>query len=173
MTGIYAIADTTHRQLPTYTDDVTYETVHVSVDRQHHIDPNLAAILNSNPSLWAPLSPLEEEIKSIWRVSPEKAEAYEHSKLALQPAKEPSGRKPINSIRQEEHKVVEVAEHFFKDGNVVAHRHDVQSVTHSKTVTTGGGGGTSVKENWIGKILEETSMGPFIKELTGNTGGFR
>ncbi len=107
-------------------------------------------------------------------MSPEKAEAYEHSKLALQPAKEPSDRKPMTSIRREEGEVVEVAEHFFKAGNVLGHRHGVQSVTHSKTVTsTSRSGGTSVKENWIGKILEETSMGPFIKELTGSIGGSR
>lgn len=163
MTGIYSIAETIHRQLPSHSNDVTHETVHASVKRQDHIDPKLAEYLNNNPSLVLPLHPFEEEIRSTWKVSPERAEAYQHSKSVLQSSKVQDVAYAGSLGDHKDNEIIEVAEHVFKAGKLFGHN-ALQSLTHTKTVTKVDGK-TAVEESWVGKILEESSMGPFIREL--------
>lgn len=54
------------RQLPTATDNVTYETVHPSVKRHAHLLPQLEANINKNPDIVCKLLPLETQMKDKW-----------------------------------------------------------------------------------------------------------
>lgn len=65
-TGIFALADTVKRQLPTAWNPVTHETIHSSVLKQDAILPHLKEILDKHPELVALLMPLEEELKVNW-----------------------------------------------------------------------------------------------------------
>lgn len=77
LTGVYSLAKTIQRKLPTVTDDITHETVHPSVLEQPHMLPELAENIERNPRLVSSLLPLEEELKRRWTVSPgnERAQA--------------------------------------------------------------------------------------------------
>jgi len=79
-TGVFALAATIHRQLPTETNNITHETIHPSVMRQHTLNKTLLSNLQNNPSLVAKLLPLEEDIKNAWKVSPQRSQAYENQK---------------------------------------------------------------------------------------------
>lgn len=70
-TGIFSLAHTIQRSLPTFTDNITEETIHLSVLKQASVYPALSELLKSNPSLISPLLPLEEEMKETWPFRPE------------------------------------------------------------------------------------------------------
>ncbi|KAI0068241.1 hypothetical protein BV25DRAFT_1793249 [Artomyces pyxidatus] len=69
-TGIFALADTIRRQLPTHLDPVTHEMIHPSVLKQDTVLPQLQFILKDHPDLVAKLLPLEEEVKVNWNFVP-------------------------------------------------------------------------------------------------------
>jgi len=64
--GIFALAKTIQRKIPTETDNVTHESIHPSVLRQKTLVPELAEHLAKNPHLVCDLLPLEEELKAGW-----------------------------------------------------------------------------------------------------------
>ena len=79
LTGVYKLAKTIQRTLPTVTDDVTHETVHPSVLEQSHILPQLAENIERNPGLVCSLQPLEEELRRRWAVVPDNATAQAYT----------------------------------------------------------------------------------------------
>ncbi|KAH9837212.1 uncharacterized protein C8Q71DRAFT_757195 [Rhodofomes roseus] len=83
LTGVYSLAKTIQRKLPTVTDDVTHETVHLSVLEQPHILPELAENIQKNPRLICALLPLEEELRHRWHVAAENASAQAHAGVSL------------------------------------------------------------------------------------------
>ena len=83
LTGVYKLAKTIQRTLPTVTDDITHETVHPSVLEQSHILPQLAKNIERNPSLLCSLQPLEEELRRRWTVVPENATAQAYAGMYL------------------------------------------------------------------------------------------
>lgn len=83
LTGVYKVAKTIQRTLPTVTDDITHETVHPSVLEQPHVLPQLAENIERNPSLVCSLQPLEEDIRRRWAVVPENAAAQAYAGIYL------------------------------------------------------------------------------------------
>lgn len=69
---MFVLAKETSRQLPTETDNVTYETIHPSVLEQDHMVPTLRESIQKNPSLVCRLLPLEQEMKKNWPYIPGK-----------------------------------------------------------------------------------------------------
>ncbi|KAL6309914.1 hypothetical protein BKA93DRAFT_842602 [Sparassis latifolia] len=67
ITGIFRLADTIQRTLPTSTNEVTHETIHPSVLRQKDLYPALTNDLEKNfLRIVSSLLPLEEEVRSKW-----------------------------------------------------------------------------------------------------------
>ncbi|EPT03844.1 hypothetical protein FOMPIDRAFT_98888 [Fomitopsis schrenkii] len=83
LTGVYKLAKTIQRTLPTVTNDITYETVHSSVLEQPHVLPQLAENIKRNPSLVCALHPLEEELRRRWAVIPENETAQAYAGMYL------------------------------------------------------------------------------------------
>ncbi|GLB36111.1 putative uncharacterized alpha/beta hydrolase domain (DUF2235) [Lyophyllum shimeji] len=65
-TGIFVLAHTIQRPLPTFPNDVAHETIHASVLEQSTLSPELANVIAKHPELVHPLLPLEEEVKLNW-----------------------------------------------------------------------------------------------------------
>jgi hypothetical protein len=69
-TGIMKLTDTIHRTIPTATNDVTHEKIHLSVLHQSHLMPVLKQDIDANPALIAGLLPLETDLKQYWPFVP-------------------------------------------------------------------------------------------------------
>ncbi|PPQ62848.1 hypothetical protein CVT24_000542 [Panaeolus cyanescens] len=78
-TGIFLMASTMDRQLPSMPNDpVTRETIHLSVKSQSKINPRLSKLMEEHPDLVCPLETLEEAARARWPYDPnsERAQAY-------------------------------------------------------------------------------------------------
>ncbi|KAF8168146.1 hypothetical protein B0H34DRAFT_684398 [Crassisporium funariophilum] len=78
-TGIFILANTGQRPLPTMPNDpITHESIHPSVLQQQSLYPALSELLKKHPKIVCNLSPMEEEMKMKWRYDPESeaAKAY-------------------------------------------------------------------------------------------------
>ncbi|KAF7347868.1 DUF2235 domain-containing protein [Mycena venus] len=64
--GIYSVAHTIQRPLPTATNSVTHETIHSSVLHQQSLVESLDNVLSQNPQLVVPLQSLEDALRSHW-----------------------------------------------------------------------------------------------------------
>jgi hypothetical protein len=69
--GIYHLAGTRQRTLPTQTDSVTYEYIHSSVLEQENMQPSeLREVVDNNPGIVAPLLPMEARVRQAWSFKP-------------------------------------------------------------------------------------------------------
>lgn len=66
MTGLFLLAHTIKRKLPTATDSVTHEYIHPSVLEQSSLYPSVKDVVTKHPELICELTPLEEEMKLNW-----------------------------------------------------------------------------------------------------------
>ncbi len=66
MTGLFLLAHTIKRQLPTATDSVTHEYIHPSVLEQSSLYPSVKDVVTKHPELICELTPLEKEMKLNW-----------------------------------------------------------------------------------------------------------
>ncbi|KAI0815026.1 hypothetical protein BC629DRAFT_1579622 [Irpex lacteus] len=144
-TGIYAVAETIQRTLPTQTNDVTHEKIHASVLQQHNVNPAAAAAISANQSLIAPLNPLEEYIKSIWRVTHVSQETVEHD---------------------EGHEILHAGKQFLRGGESLG-KALLHSVKHKEGAAPASTGPT-YDEVSVAKLLHEHSMGAVFKEIAGD-----
>ncbi len=153
MTGIYSIANSIQRTIPTTTNDITHETIHPSVLKQKQLKPELLQDVQNNPALIWTLLPLEEQIKDNWQV-----------KRAMT-ASEESGDNAKKSHRTLKH-ILHTAQEVAKDGSQVGHAL-YYSVTHKESDTGDQREGPLDEQHLSGELFEGHSMGVLIRELVG------
>lgn len=141
-TGVFALAETIQRAVPTSTDDVTHETIHPSVLHQKKVHPDVSHAVQANPSILWTLLPYEEHVKADWRVQ----------------------RAPSMAVAQEDHdvlgRVLQAAKEATKDGrhvgqaivHALGHKHD----DNSRAVDP------------MTRIVQESSMGSLLKEFVAD-----
>ncbi|KAG9222766.1 hypothetical protein CCMSSC00406_0004680 [Pleurotus cornucopiae] len=66
MTGVFVLAHTIKRRLPTATDSITHEYIHPSVLEQSSLYPSVKDVVTKHPELICELTPLEKEMKLNW-----------------------------------------------------------------------------------------------------------
>lgn len=172
--GIYSIAATTHRQIPKADNPTTHETYHSSVLQQAMLDSNLVQTLNQNPTLIAPLLPLEDQLKATWKVSPERSKLYQSTldaskNIANDPLEDDHTNLSKDALATTKHdetkhnKVVEAMKTVVSMGE-----HGEERLTHTKTITSESGE-TKYETNWLGKAVAESSMGNVLKAVLGDS----
>lgn len=141
-TGVFALAETIQRAVPTSTDDVTHETIHPSVLHQKKVHPDVSHAVQANPSILWTLLPYEEHVKADWRVQ----------------------RAPSIAVAKEDHdvlgRVLQAANEATKDGrhvgqaivHALGHKHD----DNSRAVDP------------MTRIVHESSMGSLLKEFVAD-----
>ncbi|PSS37677.1 hypothetical protein PHLCEN_2v501 [Hermanssonia centrifuga] len=153
MTGIYSIANSIQRTIPTTTNDITHETIHPSVLKQRQLKPELLQDVQNNPALIWTLLPLEEQMKDNWQV-----------KRAMT-ASEESGDNAKKSHRTLKH-ILHTAQEVAKDGSQIGHAL-YYSVTHKESDTGDQREGPLDEQHLSGELFEGHSMGVLIRELVG------
>ena len=81
ITGIFVLADTIQRPLPSVPNDpITHESIHSSVLHQSSVSPALSVLLTLHPKFVSPLLPFEEEMKAKWAYDPSSPSALAYEK---------------------------------------------------------------------------------------------
>ncbi|CAL1695679.1 unnamed protein product [Somion occarium] len=157
-TGIFALASSIQRELPAETDNTTHETIHLSVLQQQKQNPKLEQNVKNKPHLVGPLLPLEEEIKALWKVSPEKSRGYQRRKTTQELEHKENGKGDNR---------VEATQHVLQEEKGSGHG-VLKSLTHMKTISAEPGAQV-YEENQllVGKVVHESSIGGLLKDLTG------
>ena len=88
ITGIFLMADTIKRSLPSVPNDpITHESIHSSVLDQGSVSPVLSGILALHPKIVSPLLPFEEEMKAMWAHDPSSPSALAYKKKLMDQSK--------------------------------------------------------------------------------------
>ncbi|KAH9950393.1 hypothetical protein B0H21DRAFT_723255 [Amylocystis lapponica] len=140
ITGIFSIATTIQRKLPTNTNNVTHETIHPSVLMQQSLIPALADDLRAHPGVVGSLLPLEIELKANWPYVPGKGVT------AAQTLQDP------------------LARIVTKDNLVNQAVKDIKPDNHNHADAPHGAH-FAAQKRWLHRHSEETSMGSLVKEL--------
>ncbi|KAH7925206.1 hypothetical protein BV22DRAFT_1129222 [Leucogyrophana mollusca] len=147
-TGIFVLANSVVRQLPTKTDDVTHETIHPSVLEQAHMLPQLKQNIEACPSLVCGLLPLEAEFKNNWPYVPGKHPLGESKgSVQVQAAAGSTTSFLWSSTREVVTKGTGLGQQVLKE---------VQTQTGVKDVTSA--------SDWLNCLAHESHVGAVLKE---------
>ncbi|KAI1797950.1 hypothetical protein LXA43DRAFT_982756 [Ganoderma leucocontextum] len=139
LVGIYSVAESIQRTLPTETNDVTHEVIHSSVLEQASVVPGLKAILDAHPNIVAPLHPWEVAAKTSW--------ALRLQSLAAVGTVEPVLATVADHTQEQQHESL-------RDKVREALKHLVHGDEYKEHVG-----------NWLGKLVHESNVGVVVKEL--------
>lgn len=140
-TGVFSLATTIQRQLPTTTNNVTHETIHPSVLKQVHLYLDLKDDIDKHPQLICTLTPLEEEMKANWPYKPGQHPAHD---VATQAAAHSN-----NEMLEE---VTEVVTKLGRD--VLSH------ITRKGTGIATESGKRVYEKNWLGDLADKAGVNP-------------
>lgn len=153
VTGIYKLAKTIQRTLPTAPSNTTHEYIHPSVLAQDPPNPAVLRILDASPALLWGLLPLEEMLRAHWRVVRAPSSPVEVQGTA-------GGGGPAT------HLLTMVKEDVVRAGHsLFAHTTTTTTTTHSETERT-----SADHEHRAGllvRAMHESSMGAVVRELVG------
>ncbi|KAM5536247.1 hypothetical protein V8D89_010146 [Ganoderma adspersum] len=142
LVGIYSVAESIQRILPTETNDITHEVIHSSVLDQAKVVPELKAILDAHPNIVAPLEPWEVIAKTRWAGRLQTRATNATSVIHLAPT------------------ALTAAEHTQEQhGSLRDKAREALDQLRN---------GDKYKEhvgNWLGKLVHETNVGSVVKEL--------
>ncbi|KAI0695177.1 hypothetical protein BC835DRAFT_1484280 [Cytidiella melzeri] len=155
-TGIYAIAETIQRTLPTSTNDVTHELYHASVLEQRKLNTDAQIAVAANPSLIAPLNPLEEFIKDSWHVTHASQETVQHDEGSSR------DHKDLVEIIGAAKQVIRGGEKLGKALLNAAHKDNKGGVAPTSSAS-------AYDQTSLDKLIHEHSMGVVVKELTSDS----
>ena len=143
MVGIYSVAESIQRVLPTETNDVTHEVIHPSVLEQDKVVPELKTILDAHPSIVAALEPWEAMAKARWA---DRLQTRTSSVVggSIHPA---PTTVPAKQTEEQQHGSL-------RDKAREALRRLAGGDEHKEHVS-----------NWLGKLVQESNIGAVVKEL--------
>lgn len=154
MTGLFSIAETIQRTLPTSTNDVTHEQIHSSVLQQQNPIPQVTQIIEANPDIIAPLSPLEQHVRLSWRVTHAPTESSEE---------DPGNGTSHSELSQ----LLHAAKSTLKSGENIG-RALFHAATHKEsTAAPFSQQDNNAQTSMMQKLLQEHSMGAVFKDILG------
>jgi hypothetical protein len=151
-TGIYILADTIQRQIPTSFNPVTHESIHPSIFEQSAILPQLKHTLATFPDLVGQLMPLEEQAKQQWPHI--LGQHMKEDTMNSVECRTPGGTAGVRygSI------VSRLVKSFGKDDTT----RSLGTLSQRRDPTRR----MSIDENgWLSRLVQETSLGVFIRDL--------
>ncbi|TBU45101.1 hypothetical protein BD309DRAFT_860932 [Dichomitus squalens] len=141
LVGIYSLAKSIQRKLPTQTDDITHEVIHSSVLEQKQVVPELRKVLDANPAIVATLLPWETKMKEYWAV-----------KLHTRAPGVPDSETVVTAADADPAHQTHHASLLHKAGEAIKHiKHGDVHKEHVK--------------DWLGKLVHESNIGPVVKEF--------
>ncbi|KAI0274841.1 hypothetical protein BC834DRAFT_965318 [Gloeopeniophorella convolvens] len=158
-TGIFVLANTIHRQLPTSFSPITHETIHPSVLTQDTIPPQLKTTLAAHPDLIIPLLPLEDQLKRQWHYVP---------------SNEKSGVATVTETK------LEADIQLVRRGSVIVRtfrslrrraKGDDGTISPQTVGTFAGRRDSAIltvnpdDKSWLSRLAQETSIGAFVRDL--------
>lgn len=165
-TGVFVLSDVMQRQPPTSSNPITHESIHPSVLMQGAISPQLTNALATHPDLVCQLMPLEEQAKQHW--------TYVPGNYALN-----GDTDVMDTVTEVAREVTVVRRQSFITRTVKSLRKRVRGsdqTVQSQSVrmlvqlsessdSTASESLTSGERDWLSRLMQETSLGHFIRDL--------
>jgi hypothetical protein len=150
-TGVFTLATTIQRQLPTSFDPITHETIHPSVLMQSVILPQLADTIAAHPNLVSRLMPLEQQAKKQWSPT-----SGEHPSSAAAHVINAEVTRKVTVVGRQSFiaRVKSLKRKARSD-------HQSTQVEHSDSTASL----TMGDQSWLLRLTQETSAGVFIRNL--------
>ena len=149
-----------HRQPPTSPNLITHESIHPSVLMQGTISSKLTSTLATHPDLVCQLLPLEEQAKQHWHYVPEKDTSNDDTDV-IDAMTEVVRRqsfiaRTVKSLRRR----VRGGDQTIKSQSVrmVAQLSEHSNSKVSESLNSG-------ERDWLSSLMEETSLGHFVRDL--------
>jgi len=157
-TGVFVLADTIQRQLPTSIDPITHERIHPSVLKQGVILPQLKDTIAAHPDLVCQLMPLEQQAKEQWPPASGK-----HQSSAAADVMNAELANQVTVVRR--HSFVAKAVRSLKRRVRGSQSIESQSIgvliERSDSITSL----TMGEKSWLLRLRQESSLGVFIRDL--------
>jgi hypothetical protein len=159
-TGVFVLADSIHRQLPTSFDPITHESIHPSVLMQGAIPPQLAKALATHSELICQLMPLEQQAKQQWPYAPGNHSHWNGVADVI----ETEVVNEVTVVRRHSfiYRAVKSLRRRPRDGDRTVQSKttgiSVQRPDSTASLTAG-------ERSWLLRLMQETSVGDFIRDL--------
>ena len=158
------MADTMQRQPPTSFDPITHESIHPSVVMQGTISPQLTNTIATHPDLICQLMPLEEQAKQQWHYVPGKKSS---NSVAADVMDIVTGvAKEVTVVRRQSFiaRTVKTLRRRTRDDDQTVQSQSVGMLVQRSDLTTTESL-TAGERNWLSRLMHETSLGYFIRDL--------
>lgn len=165
-TGVFMLSDVLKRHPPKSSNPTTHETIHPSVLMQDAISPQLTNTLSTHPDLICQLMPLEEQAKQHWTFVPGKNSLNGGTGVTdtvMEVAKE------VTIVRRQSFitRTVKRVRKRVRGGDQTVQSQSVGMLVQlsEDSNPTGSDSLTSSERDWVSRLMQETSLGHFIRDL--------
>jgi hypothetical protein len=164
------LSDVMQRQPPTSSNPITHESIHPSVLMQDAISPQLTNTLATHPDLVCQLMPLEEQAKQHWTYVPGRNSLNGDTNVmdtVTEVARE------VTVVRRQSFisRTVKRLRKGVRGGDQIVQLQSqsvgmlVQLSERSGSDSTASESLTSGERDWLSRLMQETSLGHFIRDL--------
>lgn len=164
-TGIFMFSDVMRRQPPTSYNPITHESIHPSVLMQGVISPQLTNTLATHPDLVCQLMPLEEQAKQHWPYVPGKNSTDDTDVMGtvMEVAEEDTVVRRLSFITR----TVKSLRKRVRGGDQTVETQSVGMLVQlsERSDSTASEPLTSEERDWLSRLMQETSLGHFIRDL--------
>jgi len=155
------------REPPTSSNPITNESVHPSVLMQGAISPQLTNSLATHPDLVCQLMPLEEQAKQRWSYVPGNNSMEDEPDVTDTVTEVTKVAEEVTVVRRQSF-IARTLKGLrgFREGDQIVQSDSVAvGIVVQHTDSTASGSLTSGERDWLSRLMQETSLGHFIRDL--------
>jgi hypothetical protein len=156
-TGVFVLANTIQRRLPTSVDPVTHESIHPSVLMQSAILPQLANTMAAHPNLVCQLMPLEQQAREQWSPAP-----GEHPLSSAADVMKAEVANKVTVVGRQSF-IARVVKSLKR--RIRGDHHNIQKTRTLDRHTDSTASLTTGERRWLLRLTQESSLGAFIRDL--------
>lgn len=167
------LSDVMQRQPPTSSNPITHESIHPSVLMQDAISPQLTNTLATHPDLVCQLMPLEEQAKQHWTYVPGRNSLNSSDIDVMDTVTEVA--REVTVVRRQSFisRTVKSLRKRVRGGDQIVQLQSksesvgmlVQFSERSGSDSTASESLTLGERDWLSRLMQETSLGHFIRDL--------
>jgi hypothetical protein len=160
------LSDVMQRQPPTSSNPITHESIHPSVLMQGAISTQLTNTLATHPDLVCQLMPLEEQAKQHWTYVPGKNSLNGDTDV-MDTMTEVAKEVTVVGRRSFITRTVKSLRKRVRGGDQIVQSQSVGVLVQlsERSDSTASGSLTSGERDWLSRLMQETSIGHFIRDL--------
>lgn len=153
------------RQPPTSSNPITHESIHPSVFMQRAISPQLTNTLVTHPELVCQLMPLEEQVRQHWPYIPGTNSSNGDTNV-MDTVTVVAKAKEVTFVRRQSFvsKTVKSLRRRIRGGDQIVQSQSV-GIMVQRSERLDATALSSGERDWLSRLMQETSLGHFIRDL--------